>query len=128
MLRIGNLKCVTLSKPKVFVKMKPHPCSNARRHIAPDVVGGADARPNGFSNFSPHILTEISTSSIGVKNIGNRGSSPTFSPYSPCKYLWMLQAATFPSLTDSTVVSAIPATSPPQNTHGSLVAAVVWHT
>ena len=35
-------------------------------------------------------------------------------------YLWMCQEACFPSLTDSTVVLARPATSPPAKTHGSL--------
>lgn len=40
---------------------------------------------------------------------------------STCKYVCMCQDACFPSLTASTVVLARPATSPPANTHGSLV-------
>ncbi|CAG0921809.1 unnamed protein product [Notodromas monacha] len=40
----------------------------------------------------------------------------------------MCHAATLPSLTDSTVVSATPATSPPQNTPGSDVDMLVWST
>lgn len=39
-------------------------------------------------------------------------------------YLWMCQEACFPSFTDSTVVLARPAMSPPANTHGSLVCMV----
>lgn len=39
-------------------------------------------------------------------------------------YWCMYQAACFPSFTDSTVVLATPATSPPQNTSASLVAMV----
>lgn len=35
-------------------------------------------------------------------------------------YLCKYQAAVLPSFTDSTVVSATPATSPPQNTHSKL--------
>lgn len=40
------------------------------------------------------------------------------------RYLCMNQAAVFPSLTDSTVVSEVPAKSPPQKTLGSLVCIV----
>ncbi len=39
-------------------------------------------------------------------------------------YLWMCQEACLPSLTDSTVVLAKPAMSPPANTQGSLVCVV----
>lgn len=38
-----------------------------------------------------------------------------------CKYLCICQAACLPSLVLSTVVLATPATSPPQNTPGSLL-------
>jgi hypothetical protein len=40
------------------------------------------------------------------------------------RYLCMDQAAVFPSLTDSTVVSEIPAKSPPQKTLGTLLCIV----
>lgn len=40
------------------------------------------------------------------------------------RYLCMNQAAVFPSLTDSTVVSEIPAKSPPQKTLGKLLCIV----
>lgn len=66
-------KSVTLSNPKVFVRQKLQPCSKARRIIETAVVGGAEANPNGFSNFNPHISTEISTRSIAVKNNGSSG-------------------------------------------------------
>lgn len=65
-----NTKCSiyfpTLSSENVFVTAKPHPASKARLIIELDVVGGAEANPNGFMNFIPHISTLISTSSIGV--------------------------------------------------------------
>lgn len=43
-------------------------------------------------------------------------------------YLWMFQAAVFPSFTDSTVVSETPAISPPQKTPGSELAMVLVST
>lgn len=59
-----EIQNVTLSRAKVFVTAKPHPCSNARRIMAVAVVGGAEANPKGFSNFMPHISTDMSTLSI----------------------------------------------------------------
>ena len=56
---------LTLYNENVLVTTNPQPASKARRIIAPDVVGGAEARPNGFSNFKPQISTLISISSIG---------------------------------------------------------------
>jgi len=41
-----------------------------------------------------------------------------------CMYLWMCHEACLPSFTDSTVVFAKPAMSPPANTQGSLVCIV----
>jgi hypothetical protein len=41
------------------------------------VVGGAEARPNGFSNLRPHISTVRSTWSMGVKNLGSWTSAGT---------------------------------------------------
>ena len=38
------------------------------------VAGGAEASPNGLGNLSPHISTARSTSSMGVWNLGRRGS------------------------------------------------------
>jgi hypothetical protein len=57
---------LTLSNPKVLVTAKAQPFSKDLRIIAHDVVGGADAKPKGFSNFIPHISILRSTSSIGV--------------------------------------------------------------
>lgn len=57
---------VTLSNPKVLVKAKPHPCSKALLIIAVLVVGGAEARPNGFGNFIPQTSTLMSTWSIAL--------------------------------------------------------------
>lgn len=57
---------VTLFKPNVLVTTKPQPCSKLRLIIAVDVTGGADARPNGFSNLIPQISTDKSTLSISV--------------------------------------------------------------
>lgn len=51
----------------------PHPCSKALRIIAVLVAGGAEAKPNGFSNLIPHISTERSTSSISVWKSGSFG-------------------------------------------------------
>lgn len=56
----------TLSRLNVFVSANPQPFSKARRIIAEVVVGGAEARPNGFLNLMPHIVTLTSTESIGV--------------------------------------------------------------
>lgn len=63
LLKIEGLRYFTLSSPKVLVSTNPHPCSKALRHIAPVVVGGAEASPKGFSNFSPQTSTEMSTCS-----------------------------------------------------------------
>lgn len=41
--------------------------------MAEAVVGGADANPNGFSNFKPHNSTEISTESMLLSNSGSSG-------------------------------------------------------
>jgi hypothetical protein len=70
----------TLSKENVFVTANAQPASKALRIIALEVLGGADASPNGLMNFIPHISTLISTSSIGVQNFGSWGSSGTFTP------------------------------------------------
>ena len=43
---------MTLSKPNVFVTQNPQPASNDRLIMAADVVGGADAKPNGFGNLT----------------------------------------------------------------------------
>uniref|UniRef100_A0A1B0B868 Uncharacterized protein n=1 Tax=Glossina palpalis gambiensis TaxID=67801 RepID=A0A1B0B868_9MUSC len=59
-------------------------------------------------------IAEIALRAIGLNNgncAGQFGDRPS-------KWQCMLQAATLPSLTDSTVVSAVPAKSPPQNTPG----------
>lgn len=56
----------TLSKENVLVTAKLQPCSKARLIMAVLVAGGADANPNGFSNFIPHISTDMSTSSMSV--------------------------------------------------------------
>jgi len=66
-----------LSKEKVFVIAKAQPASKARRIIALEVQGGAEARPKGFSNFIPHISTLRSTLSTAVWNFGNCGISGT---------------------------------------------------
>lgn len=57
---------ITLSKEKVFVTVKPQPCSKALLIIAVLVAGGAEAKPKGFSNLRPQTSTDISTSSISV--------------------------------------------------------------
>lgn len=64
--RSKNCFMLTLYKTKVLVTAKLHPASKARRIIALEVVGGAEAKPNGFSNFNPQISILRSTSSIGV--------------------------------------------------------------
>ena len=50
---------------------KLHPASKDLLIIAELVVGVAEARPNGFSNFSPHTSMLRSTRSTGVKNLGS---------------------------------------------------------
>ena len=72
---------LTLSRENVLVTAKLHPASNARRIIAELVVGVAEAKPNGFSNLSPHISTLMSTKSMGVKNFGNWGTSGIKRPW-----------------------------------------------
>lgn len=64
--KLKNCFTLTLYKTKVLVTAKPHPAAKARRIIALEVVGGAEAKPNGFSNFNPQISILRSTSSIGV--------------------------------------------------------------
>lgn len=64
---------MSLSKANVLVTAKPQPCSNERRIMADAVVGGADARPYGFSNLMPHSSTDMSTSSIAEWNRGSAG-------------------------------------------------------
>ena len=56
----------TLSRANVLVTANPQPASNPRLIIAAVVVGGALAKPNGFSNFNPQISTLKSTLSISV--------------------------------------------------------------
>lgn len=56
----------TLSRANVLVTANPQPASRPRLIIAAVVVGGALAKPNGFSNFSPQISTLKSTLSISV--------------------------------------------------------------
>ena len=51
---------------KVLVTAKDQPASNARRIIALEVVGVADASPNGFSNLRPATSKLMSTLSTGV--------------------------------------------------------------
>lgn len=76
------------------------------------MVGGADAKPKGFTIFTPAISVVISTLSISVKNPGNLGIDGTFNPYFSYKYLWIYQEAVLPSLTASTKL-AVPQISPP---------------
>lgn len=71
---------LTLSRQNVFETAKLQPCSKERLIIAAFVAGGAEANPNGFSNFIPQKSTEISTSSIGVWKSGNFGSEFMGSP------------------------------------------------
>ena len=63
----------TLLRANVLVTAKPHPASKARLIIADEVVGGALASPNGLGNLIPQTLTLMSTSSMGVKNLGSAG-------------------------------------------------------
>eukprot|EP01137_Pigoraptor_chileana_P009089 Opistho-2@56828 len=112
---------LSLSRANVFVTAKPQPTSNARRIIAEVVVGGALARPKGLGNLMPQTSTLTSTASMGVQKMGSETFLGMGIPCSACRYVCMCQAACLPSLTDSTVVCACPARSPPQNTHGSLV-------
>ena len=42
---------MSLSREKVLVTANPHPASKARRTIGQEVVGGAEAKPNGFGNL-----------------------------------------------------------------------------
>lgn len=72
------------------------------------VAGGAEARPKGLMNLRPHMVTLRSTWSIGVWNLGRRGSVSMVMLCKDCKYLWMDQAANLPSATASTAVSAVP--------------------
>lgn len=74
------LNIITLSRAKVFVTAKLHPASKDLRIIALVVAGGAEAKPNGFSNFIPRSSMLRSTSSIGVWNFGNSGSLGTEFP------------------------------------------------
>lgn len=67
----------SLSNEKVLVKAKAHPSAKALLIIGYDVVGGAEAKPNGFGILTPAISDEISTSSIGVQNEGNSGVAGT---------------------------------------------------
>lgn len=62
----GKIKGDTLSRAKVLVTAKAHPASKALLIMAEEVVGGAEANPNGFSNLMPQTSTERSTSSIAV--------------------------------------------------------------
>lgn len=71
----------TLSSPNVFVTANPHPCSKALLIIAALVVGGAEARPNGFGNFIPQTSMLVSTWSIALKNNGSFGTESTVCPY-----------------------------------------------
>lgn len=63
----------TLSKQNVFVTIKPHPCSKHLLIIGKLVTGGAEAKPKGFSNLTPQISTDMSTSSMSVWNRGSWG-------------------------------------------------------
>lgn len=61
-----NNKKNTLLRENVFVTAKAQPASKALLIIAEAVVGGADAKPKGFSNLMLQTVTERSTSSISV--------------------------------------------------------------
>lgn len=63
-IRGDTLTISSLSKTKVFVTANPHPNSKALRIIGYDVVGGAEASPNGFLNSTFAISTDRSTWSI----------------------------------------------------------------
>uniref|UniRef100_A0A1A9Z8N0 Uncharacterized protein n=1 Tax=Glossina pallidipes TaxID=7398 RepID=A0A1A9Z8N0_GLOPL len=65
-------------------------------------------------------MAEIALRAMGLNNGNCAGQSGD----NPSKWQCMFQAATLPSLTDSTVVSAVPAKSPPQNTPGTNVCKV----
>lgn len=49
-----------------MVRVNPQPCSKARRTMAEAVVGGALARPKGFGNLIPQMLTLRSTRSMAA--------------------------------------------------------------
>jgi hypothetical protein len=49
-------------------------------------VDVALASLNGFMNRMPHTSTLMSTLSIGVMNLGRRGTVPTSRPYCDCTY------------------------------------------
>ena len=74
----------TLSRAKVFVNANPHPASNALLIIADVVVGGALARPKGFSKRTPTTSTLRSTASIGVQYCGSWGVTGTDTPCNDC--------------------------------------------
>lgn len=68
---------LTLSRVKVLVTAKLQPASKALRIMAALVVGVAEARPKGFSNFNPATSTLRSTRSTGEKKFGRHGSGGT---------------------------------------------------
>ena len=76
-----TLVTASLSRQYVFTTAKLNPSSNALLIIGYEVVGGADANPNGFSILRPIISVERSTASIAVLNPGRVGTDGTLSPF-----------------------------------------------
>ncbi len=74
MIRGDTLVTMSLSLEKVLVTAKPQPARKARAIMSLEVVGGAEARPKGFGNLTPATVTERSTSSMMVWNLGRRGT------------------------------------------------------
>src|SRR5436190_17251973 len=56
----GPATFVTGCRPIVLVTTPPHPASKARMMLLSDSVGGADDNRNGFVNFRPVKVTEMS--------------------------------------------------------------------
>lgn len=74
------------------------------------------------TNYRALLLAELDFSTLKMwsEDVWGRENHARFT----CMYLWMCHEACLPSFTDSTVVLAKPATSPPANTQGSLVCMV----
>ena len=62
----GPATLVTGCRPIVLVTTPPQPASNARMMLLSDSVGGADDSRNGFVNFRPVNVTEMSGFMAGL--------------------------------------------------------------
>jgi len=98
-------KCTVATGKCYLIKLKTQ---QLHKHVAANLHPKRKRQDSARHFGAPRAVLKISSAAFNVIFL------PT------CRYRCMYHAAVFPSFTDSTVVLAVPATSPPKKTQDSL--------